>query len=216
MSDCGTYNSPFPRPLLMSMQLGILNYCYRGLFCGKSPIDLAILSSLLWELKPRTIVEVGSRAGGSALWFGDQLRAFGVDGTVHSVDVIPASVGQPQDNVKFYRGDGNDLDAVFSAEWLAAQPRPLLVSEDADHAATTSLAVLRWFDRCSRPGEYIVVEDTNALELEPGGFPCGGPLGAVKTFMGERGGDYRIDRHYCDMFGESVTFFPNGYITRVR
>ena len=208
--------SPFPRELLMSLYGGTVNYRYRGVPCWKDPIDLAILARLLWDVKPRTIIEVGSNAGGSALWFGDQLRAYGIDGVVHSVDVRrPDDLRVVlQDNVKFYSGDGRDLGETFSERWLADQPRPIMVSEDADHSATTTLVVLRWFDSFAQPGEYAVVEDGNTNEIIPGGHQCGGPLAGIKMFLDERGGDYEVDRKYCDMFGVGVTFFPDGYIRR--
>ncbi len=34
-------------------------------------MDLAIYARLMWELKPRTVIEVGTAKGGSALWLAD-------------------------------------------------------------------------------------------------------------------------------------------------
>jgi cephalosporin hydroxylase len=203
-----------PRYLLMSIYDGIVNYRYRGIPCWKSPLDLAIMSRLIWDVQPRTIIEIGANAGGSALWFGDQLKAFGIDGMVHSVDNNSSYSRPLQDNIKFYPGDARNMKVVFPAEWIAEQPRPILVNEDSDHTAVTSLAVLRWFDSWSRSGEYIIVEDGNTNQIHPGSHPDGGPLAAIKTFMDERRSDYVIERGYCDMFGPETTFFPDGYIRR--
>ena len=203
----------FPRPLLMSIYHGITQYQYRGIACWKDPFDLAIMARLLWDAKPRTIIEIGTNDGGSALWFADQLKSFGIDGMVHSVDINPIAHVR-QDNVKFYKGDVRNLADTFPAEWIAQQPRPILVNEDSVHDAETSLAALRWFASFAAVGEYIIIEDGCTNEVIPGGHPCGGPLVAIKTFIDEQGGKYAINHHYCNMFGESVTFSPNGYILR--
>lgn len=212
----------FPRPLLMSIYNGIVYYRYRGVPCLKSPFDFAILTRLLWDVRPRTIIEVGTNAGGSALWLADQLKVFRIDGVVHSVDNHSDRPNDPgdnlpqQDNIKYYVGDARNLEATFSPEWVAAQPRPILVNEDSDHTADSSLAVLRWFNSFAEVGEYIVVEDGNTNEIIPGGHPCGGPLAGVDAFIKETGDKYIIDRQYCDMFGPNVTYFPDGYIRRQK
>ena len=207
----------FPRQLLMSIYHGITQYRYRDVQCWKGPFDLAIMQRLIWDLKPRTIIEVGANTGGAALWYGDQLRAYGIDGMVHSIDINPVNHPCPaQTNVKFYQGNAKTLDGPFPVSWIEQQPRPILVNEDSDHSAETSLAVLRWFDQWSRVGEYIVVEDGNTNEIHPGNQATGGPLAAIKTFIDEQGGRYIIDRGYCNMFGPGVTFYPDGYIRRAR
>ena len=210
----------FPRHLLMSIYNGIVYYQYRGVPCLKSPFDFAIMSLLLWNVKPRTIIEIGTNAGGAALWFADQLKVFGINGMVHSLDNNqdrPNPMEPPQqDNIKYYIGDAHNLGTIFSPEWIAAQPRPILVNEDSSHNAETSLAVLRWWDKWAAVGEYAIVEDGNTNVIIPGGHPDGGPLAAIHTFIGETGDKYVIDRGYCDAFGPNVTYFPDGYIRRQR
>jgi hypothetical protein len=49
---------------------------WRGLPLFKSVYDFALFPMLLWNVKPGTIFEFGSGAGGSALWLADTLRAF--------------------------------------------------------------------------------------------------------------------------------------------
>src|SRR5262245_52348336 len=69
----------------------------------KSACDVAIYPMLLWELKPRTIVELGSGVGASAMWFSDLLAAFGVEAHVYSVDKVDLTVTYPR--VSFIQGD---------------------------------------------------------------------------------------------------------------
>src|SRR6185295_1395830 len=67
---------------------------YKGLLNAKSPVDISLYSMLIWELKPATIIELGSFQGGSALWFADQMQAQLGAGTVHSFDINPESVSE--------------------------------------------------------------------------------------------------------------------------
>ncbi len=203
-----------PLALFRAIEAGTAHYAYRGIGCVKNPVDLAIMTRLLWETQPRSIIEVGSGEGGSALWMRDQVVTFacGSPCDVYSVDTSPPRCPAASEGLHFYRGDGRDLGAVFDDDFMRALPHPLLVVDDADHQPETTAGVLAFFDRWSRPGEYVVVEDGDC-EKYYGGYN-GGPLKAVRAFLGRRGGDYEIDRSLCDMFG--LTFNPDGYIRRVR
>ena len=96
--------------LLQSIQAGTLTYSHRGVLMQKNPFDVALYQKLIWEIKPRTIVEVGSNAGGSALWLADLIGMFGIDGHVHSLDIklpeLPSGSG-----FTFYEGDGRRIAA---------------------------------------------------------------------------------------------------------
>ena len=52
-----------PLDFLEAYQGGVLAYTYRGIPCLKSPLDLAIYMRALWDEKPRTIIEIGSKLG---------------------------------------------------------------------------------------------------------------------------------------------------------
>ncbi len=95
-----------------------------------------------------------------------------------------------------------------------------MVIEDADHRPTTTLSVLRFFDRWLRPGEYILIEDGIVDDLYDKNRIMdqwqGGPRPAIADFLAERGDDYEIDQRFCDFFGSNVTWNVNGYLHRVR
>jgi cephalosporin hydroxylase len=193
-------------------------YSYKGVPTYKCPFDIALYQLLLWEQKPRTLIEIGSKWGGSALWLSDILRSYGVDYTIHSIDIHPPENCEFP-GVFFHRGDGRTLANILSADFLARMDRPLMVIEDADHRPATTLAVLRFFDRWLRPGEYIVIEDgivDDLFDQERLDELQGGPRPAIADFLEERGGDYEIDARLCDFFGSNATWNVNGYLRRVR
>ncbi len=199
-----TATTDLPEGLFFSIQRATMEYHYRGIRTIKDPFDLALYALLLWNVRPKTVIEIGSYKGGSALWMADQLRAFGIDGHVHSVDngASESAISVVDPDITFYNGDGENLAAVFAN---AAMPRPWLVVEDSSHQYEIVTAVLEYFAPMMMSGEYIVVED---------GMTNAGPLGAIAEFV-ERHSEFEVDRRYCDYFGHNVTWCVNGFLRRL-
>jgi cephalosporin hydroxylase len=198
-----------PYDLLMRIQEGAMAYTYRGRPLLKNPFDLAIYPLLLERLQPRTLIEIGSHRGGSALWFADQRE----DLRVWSVDrEPPADAVHPR--VTFLRGDSARLGATLTPAMLAKIERPLLVVEDSSHQASDVAAVLDFFDPWLQPGEYIVIEDGILEAMRVPALYGGGPLHAIREFLARAGGRYEIDRSLCDFFGRNVTWNVDGYLRR--
>ena len=200
-------------PLLDSIQRGTLNYTYKGIPTLKNPFDWALYPMLLWELRPRTIIEIGSNRGGSALWLADTMRGFGLPAQIHSVDLNPVTDVVAPD-VKFHRGDARRLADHLSDDFMATLLRPLLVIEDADHQKGTVLAVLNFFHRWLSPGDYIIVEDGIVTELGIAEAFNGGPQAALPEFLDQHADDYEIATRYCDFYGRNVTYAVNGVLRR--
>lgn len=200
--------------LLMKIQAGTMAYTYRGLPLLKNPFDLAIYSMLLQRARPRTLIEVGSYKGGSAVWFADQAGLLGLETGVISIDLeVPTAAADPR--VRFLRGDARELGEVLPPSVLSALPRPLMVVEDSSHLAGTTAAVLEFFDPWLRPGEYIVVEDGILSDMRVADLYDGGPLRAIDEFLAKGAGRYEVDRGLCDYFGRNVTWNVDGYLRRL-
>lgn len=200
--------------LLMQIQQGTMAYRYRGVPLQKNPFDLALFPLLLAQARPRTLIEIGSYRGGSALWFADQARALGLDLQILSIDLDPPTdIEIP--GARFLQGDARNLAAVLPPSSMAALARPLLVVEDASHLAEATAAVLAFFDPWLHPGEFIVVEDGILSDMRVAADYGGGPLRAIDAFLERTGGRYVVDRGFCDYFGANVTWNVNGYLRRV-
>ncbi|MGO9605584.1 MAG: CmcI family methyltransferase [Candidatus Binataceae bacterium] len=214
-----TMGCGLPREFLEGIQQGTMSYTYKDVPTYKNPFDIALYQLLLWKQKPRTLIEIGTKRGGSALWFADILRTYGIDYTILSIDNHP--LARPEiPGVVFYQGDGRNLTDTLSPNMLAALPRPMMVIDDADHTAATTLAVLRFFDGWLRAGEYIIVEDGIVNDLftddRLAKVEGGGPRAAIADFLRLRGVDYEVDTRLCDYFGSNMTWNVNGYLRRVR
>jgi cephalosporin hydroxylase len=199
-----------PYDLLMKIQQGTMSYRYRGVPMWKNPFDLALYPLLLEHARPSTLIEIGTNAGGSALWFADQRPGM----QVISIDLEPP-VGLEHPFVEFRRGDARQLSDVLSAACMESLERPLLVIEDSSHHSATTAAVLDFFDPWLRPGEYIVIEDGILTAMGVGDSYDGGPLRAIHEFLSRSAGRYETDRTFCDYFGRNVTWNVDGYLRRI-
>lgn len=207
--------SAIPPEQLDAVQHGTMAYRWKGVLCLKNPFDIALYLKLLWEVKPATLIEIGSNEGGSAYWFADMLEIMGVNTRIISIDIKkPENFSDPR--IDFRVGDGCNLAETLSDEEMASLPRPLLVIEDASHDYELSLAALQFFDKWLDVGEYYCVEDGIMETFHVEHRHNGGPTRAIREFLTERGDDYVIDENYCDYFGVNVTWNTNGYLKRVR
>lgn len=175
---------------------------YKGLLCGKSPIDLWLYSACLWELKPRTVIELGSLQGGSALWLVDQTDAMGLDCEVHSFDVLSKAVSPraKHPRLHFHQADVSSLESL-DAGLLRKLPHPWLVIDDAHVNVLNVLSFMREF---MDEGDYFVKEDTDGLGTTA--------ENAEYLNLAESLGLY-VDRIYTDGFGFNVTTARNSWFT---
>lgn len=190
------------------IQEATFKYHWRGLRLIKSPFEMALYPLLLWKVKPRTVIELGSHKGGSAVWLADLIEAFGIDGHVHSIDRVAPPTLHPR--VTFHTGEAQ---RPLPDATLAELPRPWLVIEDSEHTYGACIAVLEFFDAWLEAGEYIVIEDGIVTDLDQSAALQGGPMQAIADFLAKHA-DYQVDRTLCDFFGPNVTWNPNGYLQR--
>ena len=210
-----SWNTTLARENMLSIQNASMNYSYRGVPMIKNPFDFALYPVLIWNLKPRTIIEIGSKDGGSAVWLGDMLNNFGIDGHIYSIDIVEVtSVQHPR--VTYMEGNGRALQEILTPGFINSLPRPLLVIEDADHSYETSKHVLEFFHPYLKLEEYIVIEDGIISDLVQDASYNIGPHKALKEFLSEHEDEYEIDSSYCDYFGYNMTWCTNGFLKKVK
>ncbi|RMX38093.1 hypothetical protein pdam_00003088 [Pocillopora damicornis] len=203
--------SDMPTNMMLKIAHGKYWTSWRGIPVLKDCLDLIAVQELFWELKPRTVIELGAYKGGSALWAADMLKMIGVTSRVLSMDIdlsLLDPVAKAYPDVTFIQGDSLEIDKCFPPELLQELPHPWFITEDA-HVNVTG--VLEYFDKFTEPDDYICVEDTNpivpnspgqGLAKELGYTPLGSvKLDAVKLFMKDKGERYLVDQRYADFFG---------------
>jgi cephalosporin hydroxylase len=170
---------------------------WRGMPLFKTVYDFSIYTMLLWALKPRTIIELGSGTGASAVWLADLTETFGIDGKVYSVDLKKPEL--QHDAVTFIQGDCLNIESVMAEDVLADADHPWLVIEDAH---VNVYGVLRHFHPYVRQGDYVVIEDSASKKDDITRFLLGTP------------GCYAVDTYFTDFFGRNVTCAQDSIFVR--
>ncbi|MCA2011140.1 glycosyltransferase [Cereibacter sphaeroides] len=207
------FKSDIPPNLLTQIQKGTSRTRYKKRRLAKNPFDLALYLRLLQTLTPKTIVEIGTSKGGSALWMRDQCKMLGLDCQIITIDITPPP---PIKNIHVLAGDATRPAETFPHDLLATAPHPWLVIEDSAHTYDATRAVLSYFDPLLRAGDYMVVEDGIVADLPDTKYRRyeDGPNRAVRDFLVAHPHRYRIDESLCDFYGHNVTYCPNGWLIR--
>ena len=201
---------------------------YAGVPLSKFPEDLRTYEHLLWEMRADTVIEIGTQAGGSALWFRDRLLAnrrygrAGRDPLVISVDVTHASAREEleradpawREAIALVEADVRDPGTADAVAELVPDGARCFVIEDSAHEHDTTLAALNGFARFVPPQGFFVVEDgcvdVEELRLDPT-WPRG-VLPALRAWLETPAGrEFRVRRD-LELYG--VSCHPEGFLQR--
>jgi cephalosporin hydroxylase len=171
---------------------------WKGLPLFKTVYDFSIYTMMLWRIRPRTIIELGSGTGASALWLADLATTFGFNSVIYSVDLVRPDLRH--DSIRFIEGDCREIDRVFDAGLLQDLDHPLIFIEDAH---VNVLGVLTHFHPYMSVHDYIVVEDSAGKQDDIGRFLLQTPR------------CYKVDTYYTDFFGRNATCAQDSFLVRV-
>jgi cephalosporin hydroxylase len=167
---------------------------WRGIPCFKTVQDLAIYQMLVGELRPRTIIELGSGMGGSALFLADLCASVGLTTQVISVDRQIGGVSDPR--IDFVQADCQAWleEAAKSARDFQ---RPCLLVEDFHGDLGAAFEPI---DAILRAGDYLFIEDSLRKQARIGEVIPNRP--------------YAIDSKYTDFFGINCTSAMNSIFVK--
>jgi len=182
---------------------------WKGIQMDKSPLEIALYPMLIYELQPKTIIEIGADTGGSAIWLADNLELFGIKGSVYSIDIdlsLLDEKAKANPKVNFLEGDCNNIDKILSATLLSTLPHPWLIVEDAH---VNLVGILDYFHHNGlQSGDYLIIEDTNQDLWKTWSdwgdkeflARMGDKLGLLRNWLMKHENEYLIDTYYLDMF----------------
>jgi len=176
---------------------------WRGLRVLKDPFTLSLYMTLLWELKPESIVEIGSFEGGSALWMADMTKAMGLKTRVISYDIQPPANAFANPRVAFKELDVMNITRDLSIAGIRRLPRPLLVIEDAHK---NLFEVLNHLSRGLTKGDYLIVEDTCDIKKHR----------EFARFMKNHRDTLLVDTNYTDNFGYNASWNWNSFLRQMK
>ena len=188
---------PLPNDILITSQ-GVKDVMrWKGIPLYKSVYDFALISMILWELKPKTIFEMGSGEGGSAVWMADLCKTYGnEDCSIYSMDIDPPQLRQflqwpiLKTKIFFLEGDTNEIEKTFDD--LSIYPHPWLILEDAHQNIT---GIVKLFSEAMEKGDYLIIEDVRGS--------IGRILDTLLPALNSTG--MKRSHHYTDFFGPNAT-----------
>ena len=151
---------------------------WRGVRVIKQPGDLILYQEVIWENKPKFIVETGTKFGGSALFFQDMLDLVGEGGKVLTVD-IAAKVNNPDPRIRYIEGNSKDEAIVDQVRRIVGDDTCMVVL-DSDHRRIHVKWELHRYAPLVTPGQYLVIEDCYSRGTKPLG-----PLEARDWFLAD-------------------------------
>jgi len=167
---------------------------WRGVKVVKQPGDLILYQEVIWQHKPRWIVECGTKYGGSALFLQDMLDVVGEGGQVVTIDIDP-KVAAPDPRITYITGSSADKAVVNRVRGIVGDDTCMVVL-DSDHHRRHVKWELHYYAPLVTPGQYLVIEDCYTRGTKPFG-----PLEARDWFLQEtkKGRDFQqtnLERRY--------------------
>jgi cephalosporin hydroxylase len=203
------------------------NFSWLGRPVIQYPEDLIALQEIIWDVKPRLIIETGVAHGGTAIFFASMLELLGGDGQVLSIDIDIRPYNRPlieqhpmAKRVRLLESSSLSPQAFSEAEKLAGQGGPVMVVLDSSHTHQHVLDELRFYSKLVTKGSYLAVYD-GLIELYPEETsknsrpwgPGNNPLTAIREFLKECP-DFEIDWPILNKL--LVTAAPEGYLRRIK
>jgi cephalosporin hydroxylase len=168
---------------------GLYHGVFRGAEIQKSADDLHRYQELVEISQPDIVIETGTRAGGSALYFRHELGM-----QVVSIDIVPQFRDGPPDKGKDFTWvrASSISPSIMPVILEAIKGKRVMVSLDSDHHTAHVQAEIAIYAPLVSPGCYLVVEDgcfdvwneegkPDQARVGGGRIPeWGGPLHAVR------------------------------------
>lgn len=178
-----------------------------GLNVAKCPLDLWVYQEIIAETRPDVLLETGTSAGGSALFFASVMDMIG-HGRVVTVDKdYYPHLWRQHPRITYLVGDSVSAEVLSRME-SEARGCWTMVSLDSLHTYEHVSKELTLYSKLVSPGCYLVCEDTNVDE--EWGKPAA--LAAVQGFLAASKGAFAVD---ASREKHLLTFNPNGWLRRV-
>lgn len=179
----------------------------------KYPGDLMMYQELFWELRPDWIIETGTNAGGSALFYASIFDLIG-HGRVISIDVDPPPSFEHR-RATFLTGSSTAPETVKKVRDLVKEGEKVMVTLDSCHAREHVRKEMEMYSPLVTEGSYLIVEDTKLngnpvfTAWEPDIGP--GPMEALEQFLSTRD-DFEVDSSREKYL---LTSQPRGFLRKI-
>lgn len=204
----------------------------------QDPNDAFVISDLLWRVRPRLLIELGTSGGGGALFYARSMLGYDprarvitidpangaaeLDGTPLrnwnqiNMDTFCPHCEMPKDSIIFKKAvtfiRKLPVSALDDVKRILARriykDYPVMVIEDSNHQYSVVKENLRAFADVVSPGAYFIVQDTRT-----GRQPVGrGPTKAIREFLQTSQGFVRDRRPEYLLFSQH----SGGFLRKLR
>lgn len=208
---------------------------FRGIGLEKFPQDLWIYETLIWNVKPSLVIEIGINNGGFSLWLADRLRSLHLYLTNRhdssaGIPCQPRIVGLDLDitraahNVSCYPDlasyiqleivDASNSQQIQDLASRHIHPHDkVMIIEDSAHIYETTFTCLNYLSPYISKDSYFIVED-GCVDYEHLREDEGWPRGvqqAIKDFLSNHSNfiEDDIGNRYI------ITCHPGGFLKRI-
>jgi len=194
--------------------------------CLQVPQDMFALQEIIFQTRPRFIIEVGVAWGGSLLFYSTLMEALGGERII-AIDVyVPedlkkriAAFGKLAQRISWIAGSSIEPDTVDQVRSLIGSSREVMIMLDSKHTHEHVLKELQIYSPLVGPGHYLICGDTIVEYMpeqthrpRPWG-PGNNPKTALDQFLKENDG-FEVDRILENKL--LFTCNPGGYLRRTR
>jgi len=186
------------------------------------PQDMFALQEIIFNTRPRFIIEAGVAWGGSLLFYSTLMEVLGGERVI-GIDVyIPddlkerlGSFGRLSDRITLINGSSVEEDTLRQIKTIIGDSREVMVILDSDHTHEHVLKELRLYSQLVGKGYYLVCSDT-VIEYQPKqeywSRPWGhgnNPATALREFFNEND-RFEVDRALSNKL--LISCIPGGYL----
>ncbi|MSU62674.1 MAG: cephalosporin hydroxylase [Pedosphaera sp.] len=206
------------------------NYSYNFKWLGRPiiqyPQDIMAMQEIIWQVKPRLIIETGIAHGGSLIFSSSMLELLGSDGQVLGIDLdirphnrVEIEKHPMAKRITMLEGSSISDSILEQVREFARGKNPVLVALDSNHTHEHVLQELELYAPLVTKGSYLVVFDTVIEDMPDellGSRPWrkgNSPKTAVHEFL------RTTDRFVMDKELENkllLTVAPDGYLKCVK
>jgi cephalosporin hydroxylase len=189
------------------------------------PTDLMVLQEIIYQVRPKTILETGTHQGGASLFFASMLQLLhGDEGRVITVEYnLEDSTRERIANhplgskITVIEGSSTDPGIVARVQQeVSDSETPVLVFLDSDHSYAHVLKEMDTYHSIVSPGSYMLVFDTVCRYLYD--LPHGNAAWekdnayfSVEAFLDDHQ-EFETERKWEKYH---VTFAPLGFLKRI-
>jgi len=187
---------------------------WMGVRALKNPLDAWIYQEIIFETKPDIIIEIGSKEGGSTLYFA-QLLELMKHGNIISIDIDRTNYHINHERITAITGNSSSTEVVEQVKSLCKSANSILVMHDGAHDKEQVLRDIHTYESLVTIGSYFIIEDGIVDLFKPhegvGNFEAG-PLAAVTQFLSEQ------NNFIVDLSRERylITYNPHGFLKRIK